>query len=667
MNPPLSHRTMKHTLLTAALALICTAALHAEGLEIHRVVPGKILYRVNEPGTVEVVLGNPTASPRKAEVRLVTRWDMDKKREIGKQAVSLAPGEVKSLTFPWKAGPERYGRAVEAQVIEDGKVAGTKSEFFNVINEWWRVNLCGQRLMNYGGGELAVTPKDGTLYPLRRKVLDSYHLDFAPSGSSAPQEVVGPFLGYDNHQFNYAGAPSIFGDLVPEKRADDVTWYSGSGLYPFTAKKLKTEAEWRKTWGVKTSVYTDKSFTGPVGAEIARRHPEWVARKETGAFDEFGYASPSPVELAKPDTVKMSGWFGFLPDLYNPDALQYGIDALLETTREFGWDAVFWDGCGYVVGPFYNYKGEKLPGDLDPEVVSAENVRKTNESLWKEFPEMYLWYNGANPANVGSFHPSGNGGGRKGKIQMMTDPRSGGLKELQCFQIADPTNAAHSWRSLFEIYLDARDSIRKKDWGTPLHGIVHSGFLFPEYYRHSMPVEDFNKTREQWAWSNHAISLMAAAQLHFSGGGTAFRPMNQLMTRYSRYFWDEDIRILDKAYKQFELDSLREIWWEDSVYERKTDRGREVIFNLVNTPDSETAHKKIVDDPKVADDVEITCLDIHDAKGVRAWAVRPYDYESTVLEPVQVEIKPEIVEGNLVLRVPPFRYFTLVVLDIPNK
>ena len=655
-------KTMCSKIFAGLLIAMCAGCAYADGIQIHRVVPSKIIYRVNEKGVVDVVLGNPTTSPQSAEIRLVTRWDMDGKREIGKQDVTLAPGEVKTLSFPWETGTERYGRSVEAEVVQKGKIVAARSEFFNVINEWWRVNFSGG-----ADGGLAVSPEKSRIYPLRQKVLDYYKLPFSPSCSPMDMKETGPFFGYGNHNMAYASAPSIFGALVPENIPEDVTWYSGSGMYPFKTSKMRSDAAWRKKWGYKCSMYTDKSLTGPVGFEIARRHPEWVARKETGAFAEYGYASPSPIELAKPATTKMSGWFGLLPDLYNRDALRFGIDALIQTIKEFGWDGIFWDGCGYVVGPSYSYKGDAMPNGQNPEEVSANNIRETDEAIWKEFPEEYLWYNGATPAEVGSFYPSGNGGGRKGKMQMIVDSRNGSLKELQAFQIASPQSAAHAWRSLFDIYLDARDSIRKKNWGTPLHGIVQTGFLYAEAFRAEITPEEFVKTREEWAWSNHAISLMAAAQLHFCGGGAAFRPMLQMMTRYSRYFWDEDIRMVEKAYKHYEVDSLREIWWEDAVYERKSDQGKEIIFNLVNSPDAEKAHMKIFNDPKVVDDAEITCLDVKSTKGVKAWAVRPYDYESSVLEPAQEELKPEIIEGKLVLRVPPFRYFTLVVVQVPKE
>lgn len=657
---------MQRVILTNLVLIVCAALVHAAGVEIHRVIPSKIIYTPNEDGTINVVLGNTEPSPQQAEVRLVTRWDMDGEREIGKQEVTLAAGEVKSLTFPWNTGAERYGREARAEVIQKGKVTDARSEYFNVIKEWWRVNNCGAGI----GGLCGKWAKENDLYPLRKRVFDYYHLkyktyehSFYTAGYYPPE--TGPFLGYGNHGMAYASAPSVFGDLTPDV-PDDVTWYSGSGLYPFKTKDRKEDMAWCKKWGIKSTMYSYRSLTGPSGFEIARRHPEWVARTKTGAFDDSEFTSPSPLELTNSITTRMSEWFGLLPDLYNREALQFGANALVDTIKMFGFDGIFWDGCGYYVGPSYSYKGDPMPNGQDAEDISARNIRVTHETIWKEFPEAYLWYNGADPANVGSFYPSGNGGGRKGKIQMMVDARNGYLHEFQAVQIANPQNAGHSWRSLFEIYLDSRDSIRKKNWGTPLKGIVQTGYVFPSGFRFEITQEEYARTREEWAWANHIISLMAAAQIHFCGGDNAFRPMLQMTTRYSQFFWDENVQIVDKAFKHYEVDSLREVWWEECVYERETEQGRDIIFNIVNSPDAETAHMKIYDDPKPADDVEITCLDIKSTKGVKAWAVRAYDYESTALAPVQETLKPELADGKLVVAVPPFRYFTLVVIRVPK-
>ena len=70
----------------------------------------------------------------------------------------------------------------------------------------------------------------------------------------------------------------------------------------------------------------------------------------------------------------------------------------------------------------------------------------------------------------------------------------------------------------------------------------------------------------------------------------------------------------------------------------------------------------IYQDPEIADDVEIALLKNGSAKGIKAWAVSPYDYNAKIKEPKQSEINPKIVDGEVVLEVPPFKYFSLVIV-----
>jgi hypothetical protein len=250
---------------------------------------------------------------------------------------------------------------------------------------------------------------------------------------------------------------------------------------------------------------------------------------------------------------------------------------------------------------------------------------------------------------------------------MLADSKAGRLWEHQSAQITDPNYFSHNWRCLFEAYLDQRDGTRqeKNDFGKKLSDIVVSGGLHYSNFYLKMGDNgkaEFLKTRNQWAWANHAISLMAATQMHFFGGGYAFRPISQLMTRYSKFFWDEDLKIVDKTYRKFAVDSLREIWWEEVVYTRETPEYTEYIFNLVNSPDVEKPHMFIYNDPEVADDVEIAMLKFNSTDGIKAWAMSPYDYQAAVKEPKHSEIKPKLVDGEVVLEVPEFTYFSLVVV-----
>jgi hypothetical protein len=649
---------MKKCLIAALVLLI--PGLRAADIEIHRVIPSKIIYAPGETGSVKLTVANTTDTPQTAVAKFFTVWDLDSERSIGELEVTLSPQEVKTLVLPWKTGQETYGRSIRAEVWRGKEKLAQRSEFFNVTAQWWRVN----QILGYG--YWSDFGQEG-----RRRLMEYYHLPFktykfSRIGKDPAVEEIGPFMTYGNHSMLFASMPSAFGDQTPDL-ADDVVWYSGSGRYKFTNQIFKDKVKWARKWGTKLSMFTIDSLTGPAGFEIGRRHPEFIARDKHGAYVDRWYQPPSPIELAKDITVRMNGWYGLSPDFYNPDCVRFGADELAAGLRQFNWDGYYFDGLSTVY-PHYSWDGSKRPAKgEDQETISARNMKTVRDVIRKEFPDTFLWYTSVNPAKFGQFEPSGNHGGLKARLEMLSDPKSGRLWEHQAAQIIDPNYFSHNWRCLYEAYLDQRNATRqeKNDFGRKLSSIVVSGSLNYTFFYTKMGENGkakFMKTRDQWAWANHAASLMAASQMHLFGGGHSFRPIAQLMTRYSKFFWSDDLRIMDKTYRQFAVDTLREIWWEEAVYARETPTYTETIFNLINSPDEEKPHVNICHDPEIADDVEISLLNATSAEKIRAWAICPYGYEDPIKEPRCIEIKPKIVDREVVLEVPAFTYYSLVVV-----
>lgn len=642
--------------MTAILSLISilliTSTVIAD-VEIYRVIPDKIIYRLNERGKVDITVANKSKKPEKCLLKASMVTDINKRRVIGEKGIELSPDSEKTVSFDFNAGSERYGHAILAEVLTDGKVTAKRSEFFNVIDEWWRVAIIG-------GGR----SKDEKL---RRELYDYYHIPFEEYKHSwypgdYMDEICGPFLSYASHSMLYASMPSLFGDHTPDV-PEDMDWYSGRGWYLFNTGKIKKSNEKCAKWGFKMSVYSISAMTGPSGFEIARENPEYVARTKTGAFLDAGYASPDPFALSKGITSKCDHWYGIYPDLYNEDVVRFGAEELADGVKFFGWDGVFFDGCGYVVKSWYNSQGEKLPGHLDPPQVSAKNIHLTREILRKAKPDLFVWHNGANPARVDSSGGTfGSGGGKEGKIAMIADDKSGALKEIQAPQIADPRNAGHNWRSLFEVFLGERDDIRQKDWGTKTSDMIISGSLNPEGFAHDMTKGNYEKTRSQWAWCNHTLSLIASSQIHLFGTGGGFRPILQLMTRFSKFYWHEDIEIMKKSYKYFDIDGLREIWWEDAIYTLDTPKHTDYIINIVNSPEQENAVKTINSCPPAADDIQISCLKWNSAEKMEAWAIQPYNYGAKQKEPSVYKLFPKVIENEVTYELPPFKYYTLIII-----
>ena len=142
----------------------------------------------------------------------------------------------------------------------------------------------------------------------------------------------------------------------------------------------------------------------------------------------------------------------------------------------------------------------------------------------------------------------------------------------------------------------------------------------------------------------------------------AYRPFTQMMTRYSDFYWNEDVRLVRKAFRKFNLDSLRDVWWEDFVYTRSAPDHKDYYIHLLNAPDTLRHSFSTIRETKEAKGVEISSRIFKDAGRLRAWAIQPYGLDSAVLEPAVRSITPKKVDGELVFTLPPFRYYTLLVI-----
>ena len=111
------------------------------GLEVIRVLPNKINYRLREDAIISVTVANRGDNEDSAELFLFDKWDLGKEKLIAKMPVRLAGKTEKTFRIPWNTGEIRYGHESRAVLKKDGKEIAAKSEFFNVINEWWRVNI----------------------------------------------------------------------------------------------------------------------------------------------------------------------------------------------------------------------------------------------------------------------------------------------------------------------------------------------------------------------------------------------------------------------------------------------------------------------------------------------------------------------------------------------
>ena len=47
---------------------------------------------------------------------------------------------------------------------------------------------------------------------------------------------------------------------------------------------------------------------------------------------------------------------------------------------------------------------------------------------------------------------------------------------------------------------------------------------------------------------------------------------------------------------------------------------------------------------------------------IRAWTIQPYGYDSKVLEPTVTGLTPKMVKQEMVFQIPPFKFYSLLVI-----
>lgn len=642
------------------IAIFLLAGLaKAQDVEIYRVVPSKILYNLNEDARADVVMKNNTSVARKATLVVNELRDLDQKREVFSGKLDLAPNEEKIVKVTWNVGQEMWGRGLQAKIQIDDKTVSERTEFFSVADEWWRV------VIQYW----ILSDDKETNEREKTKLLEYFHL---PVNAKSLSHAVNydneydPFLGYGNFNQWHAWAPSDFGALSPKEES----WFSGQGRYPMNKKEILSQIAKMRKFGMKASAYTANFPGGPAGYEFARQHPEWIVREESGAFSTWEMPV-SPLDMAKPLSERPAMWCAVNVDGYWPEAVEYGAKELVASSEMFDWDAWYFD-FHYVMMPGYSWDGQKTQHGQNPDSISARNVRLVRDIVLKKFPKTWFWQNGGTRVS-GTFEGNmiaSNHGGLEGRLAMLEHPQNGTLNEFQGRQLADPNNVKHNWRSLFEVYIGERDTRMVKKQATDISGTVElTGYMFNWAFFTQMSKEEFKATRDLWTMSNHFNSLLLASNIHPSNSSTwSFRPTTQFMTRYSSLLWDPKINVVEKPGKLIRVDSLREVWWEECVYTKVTDKYADVMIHIINSPVKEGADPKASEDPPAVNDAEISFKIGDDSpESYKVWALQPYAYGAKVLEPVQVELKSKFKDKSLVFELPPFNYYTLVVIRQEKK
>jgi hypothetical protein len=611
-------------------------------LTIRRVRSNKVRYLENETATTTATIVNEGADDITGTLRARMILDLDTVREITSvKNYTLASGEEKEWRFTYNVGPETYGRAIEVEFVDDnGKTIDKWQEYYAVATEFFRVHQHSYQV------KTKYWPED-------------------------------PFIFYFNQTHYFAHEPTGLG-VEP---FDAEVYIAGQAGYRINAPFRRAQIAHSKRQGIANSFYTIGSFDSQMGYEQVRQHPEFILYDANGqpAYDPLYGGYPNPMELASPIEVgpkrkkmkikpyldrEITPWQHVSMNMANEDAVRWAIERIKAYAKEWGFEGVYWDGC-LGVWSGYNHKGEKnVPSGKYEDYVAlgARNHRLFNQILKRENPYFGTWLNWGLEGATGEFAKRHGitiwlGSGVEG------DPRDDNVRaatDARNVMLLDEHSgfAGHEYTKLLSDRLRSRDHYVQKYKANHIIGYANVG----------VDIQEPGPSKWGWPAWNHVLSQLIATQSHLASSFVpSQRPGFQFMTRYSRFIWAPDIKAIppDDAQQLITVKAAEELWWKRLVYERHTDKGRDIIMHLVRIPPTKEVDYGWADEPRPLKGTTAT-IDTTEARLMGAHACRSYHYEDPQ-QVVQSRVSATQIDGKATFKIPPFRYHTMLVIRLEQS
>jgi hypothetical protein len=433
--------------------------------------------------------------------------------------------------------------------------------------------------------------------------------------------------------------------------------------------------------GVRVTFYQNWAYSGQMGYEVIRQHPEFALYNPNGQFadDPIYGGYPNPMDLAGPAEIgpkrkakpyldrKPSSWGHGVTNLANEDAVVYWAESIRDYAKLMHFDGVYLDGNAGVFSG-YGYEGYPNVPSGKPEDYARLNGRSHrlfSEVLKKDNPNRGIWYNwgfrnaGGETAR-GSTSYLGTGTGHGG------DTREDSIKAATAWKnvgiLAETGNVLYGrqdWVASpveFLNYLLEQRDFAAQEWGAnTMIGYSHT----PTDYSNPKP----GPTRWFWATVNYHMAQILATQIHdISVYIPSYRPATQLRTRYSRFIWAPDVKAVPDAEKRVSVKSPEEIGWKRFVYQCKTEKGFDLILHLVRRPPYEKWDVNWMDDPPPLAGVT-AAVTLDRGKLEKVVALRAYDYDEEE-QPTMNTVMAAVTGNQAVFTVPPFRYHSMIVVRV---
>lgn len=598
-------------------------------ISVVTVWPGHRIYRTGEEAKGLAVLFNGTGAPQ----NVVLQWSLESglhdTKEIGKQNLTLAPGERREVPVTWNAGKEEYGFGLVATLLgADGKTISQGKEYFSVADNFWKVGITEAVAANGPPG--GPGPNEGLPVAQIKKYEDQLAAEVA-----AP--IVPVDWGYCNYIEYYAWAVDDFFTLVPDKNY----WYSGTGNYTMGKRQLQLAMDWLHLRGMRGIAYLNPFSCGYGGDQVYRKHPDWFEYEKDGtlSFPAFYYQKKLEVgatigpEPAFPLHLAPYA-LSLAVNITTLAPIDRQVEQIVKAQKILGWDGVRFDNGMY--GAYgYDMSGRPIDGN-SPEKKNELEARAwahMRDEVWKKLGKNFVIGDNRDYEFRHIMPAVWDEACKYGQL----------LMEEVARESWSPVSSRNRWEDYTAFYHNSGEAVRQRGGHHLLIG------LDKEYAVDHLYLNIFT-----YAGRSHPFADQYNSQ-NLPLGNYA-----QFATRYSALLWDvERVKALPEPEKKVTVSSARPVWWKNYASVRQAPDGtRQYIVHLINPP----AQERIYSDPtnKVPAPQSNVAVSLNLDKGEKishAWLLtaEPFTHE----EPLPVSTQGDTVS----VTVPELHFWSTVVFE----
>ncbi len=481
----------------------------------------KLLYTPGEKAFVDAIVANGTDRHENLTLAVTVMKEFKVLQTLKPVTISLEVGETKTVEVPLPTMRDEYGYSIIGTLSAGETVMDTRSDVFNVADNVWKVALGSATLTINNGGSYKGSHETNLqdLAKSRNKYINWWECDF--------------------------WAPDDWGDLNPKEDH----WAGGQTGYLESGPTLKEFIRLAKANGIRSITYGKHNACAQSGWELARKHPDWFYMDQLGqpygVYDAWALQNWNAPErftsTAFQQKFKPYPWYYLYANFTRIDVLDYGIDQMALSAKNFGWDGVRFDGHWSA-------------GNDD---MSTRNIQRMKERIWAVHPNFLFGYNDNTPHTASTEYLTS-----KEYLE-----RSAGYGHMMNEQIRNYSSTADglrysTWSAYAEGMLADVAIIRKN--GATYHCILDNR---DNYYK-------------------YVLCTVAGGHTVYGDHLTAPGSPNwgRFLTQWSGPVWDVMLKGVP-AEDRVEVKANSPIWWDKWITERPVDnKTYQRIVHLIVPP-----------------------------------------------------------------------------------